>query len=162
MPELHRRRDRLRRQWDGEVECGPVADRALDPDLAAVHLHDLLNDRQPKPSPGDRLRRAAAHSARLEIVTVPPSGEYFTALLTRLLTTWTSRSRSPVTMGSRGSRSGLNSTIDDAVAARATVSLSTPLMSTSAIRMLMRPDSIRSRSSMSPIRRLTRSASLNM
>src|SRR6266700_1820568 len=51
------------------------------------------------------------------MVTVPPSGEYFTALLTRLLTTWTSRSRSPVTMGSRGSKSGLNSTIDEAVAA---------------------------------------------
>src|SRR6266571_695150 len=63
MPELHRRRDRLRRQRDGEVERRPVANCALDAELAAVHLHDLLNDRQPEPSPGDRLGRAAAHAA---------------------------------------------------------------------------------------------------
>src|SRR5204862_3217859 len=63
MPELHRGRDRLQGQRDGEVERRPVSDGAFDPDLAAVHLHDLLNDRQPEPSPGDRLGRAAAHAA---------------------------------------------------------------------------------------------------
>src|SRR5690348_17902793 len=49
-------------------------------------------------------------STRLASVTVPPSGEYLTALLTMLLTTWIRRSRSPVTIGSLGSRSDLNST----------------------------------------------------
>src|SRR5438876_10240197 len=52
MPELQRVRA-LRRQWDREVEGRAVADRALHPDLASVHLHDLLNDREPEASPGD-------------------------------------------------------------------------------------------------------------
>src|SRR5437879_2031243 len=56
------------------------------------------------------LIKAKAPSARVESVTVPPSGEYLTALLTRLLSTWTSRSRSPATIGSRGARTALNST----------------------------------------------------
>ena len=108
------------------------------------------------------LTRANCPSTRLESVTVPPSGEYLTALLTRLLTTWTSRSRSPETMGRRGSRSDLNSTLTAAGAAREIASIRTSLMSTSAARIDIRPDSIRSRSSMSPIKRFTRSASLNM
>ena len=108
------------------------------------------------------LTRAYCPSTRLESVTVPPSGEYLTALLTRLLTTCISRSRSPDTIGRRGSRSDLNSTDTAEGAAREIASMSTSLISTSEVRMDMRPDSMRSRSSMSPIRRLTRSASLNM
>src|SRR6267143_913262 len=49
----------LRCQWDGGVECRTVTDRALNPDLAAVHLDDLLNDREAQPGPGDRLGGAA-------------------------------------------------------------------------------------------------------
>src|SRR5438093_1123463 len=41
------------------------------------------------------LTRANCPSTRLESVTVPPPGESLTALLTRLLTTWTRRPRSP-------------------------------------------------------------------
>ena len=108
------------------------------------------------------LTRAYPPSARVERVTKPPSGEYLIALFTRLLTTWISRSRSPATMGSLGSRSALNSTVAAAVPALAIASLSTSLMSTSPLRMLIRPDSMRSRSSMSPISRLILSASLNM
>src|SRR5690242_8127139 len=63
MAQLHRRRHGLGRQRDGEVERRAVAERALDPYLAAVHLHDLLNDRQPEASPGYGLGRAAAHAA---------------------------------------------------------------------------------------------------
>src|SRR2546427_1087377 len=51
----------LRCQWDGEVECRTVTDRALDPDLAPVHLDDLLNDREAQPGPRDRLGGAAPH-----------------------------------------------------------------------------------------------------
>src|SRR6266542_5932597 len=40
-----------------------MADGAFHPDLASVHLDDLLNDREPEASPRDRLPRAAAHPA---------------------------------------------------------------------------------------------------
>src|SRR5438309_297013 len=50
-------------QGDGEVERRTVPHRALHPDLAPVHLHDLLNDREAKASPGNRLRGAAADAA---------------------------------------------------------------------------------------------------
>src|SRR5713226_5493209 len=100
-------------------------------------------------------------SARVDRVTVPPSGEYLTALLTRLVTTWTSRSRSPLTMGRRGSSSALNSaTTADEDEALVMTSLMTSLMSTSARRMLIRPDSIRPRSSSCRFGRLTRPPSL--
>src|ERR1051326_113251 len=53
MTKLHRRRDHLGRQRDGEVESRPVPDGALDPDLAPMHLHDLLNDGQAEAGPVD-------------------------------------------------------------------------------------------------------------
>src|SRR5438093_9252171 len=59
MPELQRIRA-FGGERDGEVERRAVTDRALHPDLAPVHLHDLLNDRQAEASPGNRLRGAAA------------------------------------------------------------------------------------------------------
>src|SRR5213080_2604456 len=49
-------------QGDREVERRAVAQRAFHPDLASVHLHDLLNDREAEASPGNRLRGAAADS----------------------------------------------------------------------------------------------------
>src|SRR5437588_10696347 len=61
MPELQGFGD-LSDQGDGEVERRTVPDRALHPDLAPVHLHDLLNDREAEASPGNRLRGAAADS----------------------------------------------------------------------------------------------------
>src|SRR5256886_6276146 len=45
---------------DREVEGRAVTDGAFHPDLAPVHLHDLLNDREAEASPGDGLRGAAA------------------------------------------------------------------------------------------------------
>src|SRR2546430_628140 len=59
MPELQRF-DAFRGERDREVERRAVPDGALHPDLASVHLHDLLNDREAKASPGNRLRGAAA------------------------------------------------------------------------------------------------------
>src|SRR5712692_5616019 len=53
----------LRCQWDGEVECRTVTDRALDPDLSPVHLDDLLNDREAQPGPGYRLGGATSDPA---------------------------------------------------------------------------------------------------
>src|SRR5260370_36642748 len=38
----------------------PVPNRAFDPDLAAMHLNDLLNDREAQAGPGYRLGRAAS------------------------------------------------------------------------------------------------------
>src|SRR5712692_11089542 len=58
MAALQRRR-LLRCQRDGEVERRTVTDRALDPDLAAMHLNDLLNDREAQAGPGYRLGGAA-------------------------------------------------------------------------------------------------------
>src|SRR5207249_9631397 len=55
MPELQRIRA-FGGERDGEVERRAVTDRALHPDLAPVHLHDLLNDRPAEASPGNRLR----------------------------------------------------------------------------------------------------------
>src|SRR4029077_14628267 len=49
-------------EGDREVERGAVTDGAFDPDLASVHLHDLLNDREAEASPRYRLRGAAAHA----------------------------------------------------------------------------------------------------
>src|SRR5260370_6985351 len=37
-----------------------MTDRAFDPDLAAVHLNDLLNDREAQAGPGYRLGGAAS------------------------------------------------------------------------------------------------------
>src|SRR6266852_3066650 len=59
MAALQRRR-LLRCQRDGEVERRTVTDSALDPDLAAMHLDDLLNDREAQAGPGYRLGGAAA------------------------------------------------------------------------------------------------------
>src|SRR5947199_6657744 len=59
MPELQCVRA-FRRERDREVEGRAVADGAFHPDLAPVHLHDLLNDREAEASPGNRLRGAAA------------------------------------------------------------------------------------------------------
>src|SRR5438477_8016645 len=59
MPELQCIRV-FRGEWDREVEGRAVADGAFHPDLAPVHLHDLLNDREAEASPGDRLGGAAA------------------------------------------------------------------------------------------------------
>src|SRR6476646_3143667 len=56
-------RDVLRRQREGEVKRRTVPDRALDPDLAPMHLHDLLNDREAQASPRNRLGGAAADPA---------------------------------------------------------------------------------------------------
>src|SRR2546430_10016538 len=61
MPELQGF-DAFRGERDREVERRAMPDRALHPDLASVHLHDLLNDREAKASPGNRLRRAAAYA----------------------------------------------------------------------------------------------------
>src|SRR5437867_8158441 len=61
MPELQRVRA-FRGERDREVERRAVTDRALDPDLAPVHLHDLLNDREAQASPGNGLRGAAANA----------------------------------------------------------------------------------------------------
>src|SRR5437868_9804542 len=63
MPELGGRCHRFGRERDREVECGSVAERAFDPDLATVHLHDLLNDREAEASPSDRLGGSAADAA---------------------------------------------------------------------------------------------------
>src|SRR3989442_14870641 len=62
MPALQCRRG-LRCQGDGEVKRRTVTDRALDPDLATMHLDDLLNDREAQAGPGYRLGRAASHPA---------------------------------------------------------------------------------------------------
>src|SRR5258708_36773795 len=62
MPALQRRRV-FRRQGNGEVECRPVPYRALHPDPAAMHFHDLLNDREAQASPRDRLGGSAADTA---------------------------------------------------------------------------------------------------
>src|SRR5438309_2515419 len=62
MPELQCIRV-FRGERDREVEGRAVADGAFHPDLAPVHLHDLLNDREAEASPGDRLRGAAADAA---------------------------------------------------------------------------------------------------
>src|SRR5438093_6863010 len=62
MPELQGF-DAFRGERDREVERRAMPDRALHPDLAAVHLHDLLNDRETKASPGNRLRGAAADAS---------------------------------------------------------------------------------------------------
>ena len=40
-----------------------VTDRALNPDLASMHLHDLFNDREAEASPGNRLGGSAADAA---------------------------------------------------------------------------------------------------
>src|SRR5207245_10481345 len=53
MPELLQGLGALGGQRDREVERRAVADRALHPDLASVHLHDLLNDREAQASPGN-------------------------------------------------------------------------------------------------------------
>src|SRR5262249_59335136 len=53
----------LGRERNREVERRAVADGALHPDPASVHLHDLLNDRETKASPGYGLRGAAPDSA---------------------------------------------------------------------------------------------------
>src|SRR5437773_8550671 len=51
----------FRGQGDREMEGRAVPDRAFHPDLAPVHLHDLLNDREAEASPGNRLRGTAAY-----------------------------------------------------------------------------------------------------
>src|SRR5579864_9063878 len=61
MAELQRGRA-FGRERDREVERGAVTDGAFDPDLASVHLHDLLNDREAEASPRYRLRGAAAYA----------------------------------------------------------------------------------------------------
>src|SRR5260370_36851279 len=61
MAELQRGRA-FGRERDREMERRAVTDGAFHPDLASVHLHDLLNDREAEASPGYRLRGAAAHS----------------------------------------------------------------------------------------------------
>src|ERR1700736_1616177 len=45
------------------MECRTMADRALNPDLPAMHLDDLLNDREAQAGPGYRLGGAAPHPA---------------------------------------------------------------------------------------------------
>src|SRR5207249_8571273 len=60
MPELQCVRA-FGRERDREVEGRAVTDGAFHPDLAPVHLHDLLNDREAEASPGNRLRGAAAY-----------------------------------------------------------------------------------------------------
>src|SRR2546427_4119606 len=62
MPSLQWR-DVLGGQWEGEVKRRSVPDRALDPDLSPMHLHDLLNDREAQASPRYRLCGATAHAA---------------------------------------------------------------------------------------------------
>src|SRR5258708_11380158 len=58
MAALYRRRV-LRCQWNREMERRTMTNRAFDPDLAAMHLNDLLNDREAQPGPGDGLGGAA-------------------------------------------------------------------------------------------------------
>src|SRR3989442_15183255 len=53
----------FRGQGDREMEGRAVPDRAFHPDLAPVHLHDLLNDREAEASPGNRLLRPASATA---------------------------------------------------------------------------------------------------
>src|SRR6202011_1714968 len=52
-------RDVLRRQRESEMKRRTMPDRALNPDLSPMHLHDLLNDREAQASPRNRLRRPA-------------------------------------------------------------------------------------------------------
>src|SRR5260370_8037365 len=59
MAALYRRRV-LRCQWNREMERRTMTNRAFDPDLAAMHLNDLLNDREAQAGPGYRLGRAAS------------------------------------------------------------------------------------------------------
>src|SRR5260221_9117894 len=56
-------RDVLSRQRKCEVKRRPVPDRALNPDLSPMHLHDLLNDREAQASPRNRLRGSASDAA---------------------------------------------------------------------------------------------------
>src|SRR5260370_1561051 len=58
MAALYRRRV-LRCKWNREMERRTMTNRAFDPDLAAMHLNDLLNDREAQPGPGDGLGGAA-------------------------------------------------------------------------------------------------------
>src|SRR5438445_8423878 len=51
----------LRCQGDGEMKRRTLTDRALDPDLATMHLDGLLNDREAQTGPGYRLGRATSH-----------------------------------------------------------------------------------------------------
>src|SRR5437660_11067747 len=53
----------FRGQGNREMEGRAVPDRAFDPDLAPVNLHDQLNDREAEASPGNRLRGTAADPA---------------------------------------------------------------------------------------------------
>src|SRR5690242_13511283 len=61
MAELQRGRA-FGRERDREMERRTMPDGALHPDLASVHLHDLLNDREAEASPGYGLSGATAHA----------------------------------------------------------------------------------------------------
>jgi len=50
MPELQRV---VGGERDGEVKGRPMTDSAFHPDLAPMHLHDLLNDREAEAGPRD-------------------------------------------------------------------------------------------------------------
>src|SRR5438445_8033643 len=62
MPELQGS-GAFRGQGYREMGGRAVPDRAFHPDLAPVHLHDLLNDREAEAGPGNRLRGTAADTA---------------------------------------------------------------------------------------------------
>ena len=50
---------------DREEEPAPRAERALDPDPAAVELHELARDREPEPRPVVLARRRRVHLREL-------------------------------------------------------------------------------------------------
>src|SRR5438552_2090156 len=63
----HFRDGRQRRPWDDQADRGPPPGRAVDLDLAAVEVHDLLDDRHAEPR-ARRLRRVEGQEDLLPVL----------------------------------------------------------------------------------------------